>query len=121
MEVLYVRNFYFLSINNFYKVCKIADYSFPYIIFILSIVSSAAHFAIQLDQSVTSLIVSTLMDKRNIVILFGHWVLHAYGIVSITQLTKPALHTSLIVLVPLPALFYILTARFTDPSKLHID
>lgn len=98
-----------------------SDYSFPYIIFILSIVSSAAHFAIQLDQSVTALIISTLVDERNIVILFGHWALHAYGIIAITQLTRPALHTSLIVLVPLPALFYIFTARFTDPSKLHID
>lgn len=99
----------------------ISDYSFPYIIFILSIVSSAAHFAIQLDQSVTSLIISTFVDERNIVILLGHWALHAYGIIAITQLTRPAIHASLIVLVPLPALFYILTARFTDPNKLHID
>lgn len=99
----------------------VLDYSFPYIIFILSIVTSAAHFAIQLDQSMTALIISTFVDKRNIVILLGHWALHAYGIVAITQLTRPALHSSLIVLVPLPALFYILTARFTDPCKLHVD
>lgn len=88
---------------------------------ILSVISSAAHFSIQLDQSVTSLIVSTFVDERNIVILFGHWALHAYGIIAITQLARPALHASLIILVPLPALFYIFTARFTDPSKLHVD
>lgn len=98
-----------------------SDYSFPYIVVILSVISSAAHFSIQLDQSVHSLIVSTLLDERNIVILVGHWALHAYGIIAITQLAKPALHASLILLVPLPALFYVFTARFTDPSKLHID
>lgn len=97
------------------------DYSFPYIVVILSVVSSAAHFAIHLDQSVQSLITSTLVEERNIVILLGHWALHAYGIIAITQLTKPAIHASLILLVPLPALFYIFTARFTDPNKLHID
>lgn len=67
------------------------------------------------------LLVSTVTDIRNGVILIGHWLLHAYGIIAITQLQDPILHSSLVALVPLPALFYILTARFTDPSKLHSD
>jgi hypothetical protein len=67
------------------------------------------------------LIISTLLDTRNVVILLGHWILHAYGIIAITQLQDPVLHKALVALVPLPAVFYILTARFTDPNKLHAD
>lgn len=96
-------------------------YSFPYVVIILSVISNAAHFAFKLDQSMRYLIVSTLSDTRNIVILLGHWILHAYGIIAITQLQDPVLDKALLALVPLPAVFYILTARFTDPNKLHAD
>ncbi|KAF2881612.1 hypothetical protein ILUMI_24555 [Ignelater luminosus] len=92
-------------------------YSFPYLIVVLSVISCAAHFAVKIDQTVLSLIITTVVDLRNVIILIGHWCLHAYGIVAITQLTNPTLHALLILLVPLPALFYIFTARFTDPSK----
>ena len=44
----------------------------------------------------------------------GHWALHAYGILAITELRQLSLHLSLLTLVPLPALFYILTARFVQ-------
>ncbi|XP_049778192.1 JNK1/MAPK8-associated membrane protein [Schistocerca cancellata] len=96
-------------------------YSFPYIVIILSVISNAVHFAFKLDQSMRYLVVSTVTEVRNGVILIGHWLLHAYGIIAITQLQDPVLHSSLVALVPLPAVFYILTARFTDPSKLHVD
>ncbi|CAG9830262.1 unnamed protein product [Diabrotica balteata] len=92
-------------------------YCFPHLVLVLSVISCAAHFAVKLDQSIKSLIVSTLVEPRNLVILIGHWCLHAYGLISITQMLNPSLHASLILLIPLPALFYILTARFTDPSK----
>lgn len=94
-------------------------YSYPYLVVILSIVSCAAHFAVKMDQSISSLIMTTLVEPRNIVILVGHWCLHAYGIISITQFTNLKVHGLMILLVPLPALFYIFTARFTDPSKYH--
>lgn len=86
---------------------------------ILSVVSSAAHFALKMDQSISSLIVTTLVEPRNVLILIGHWCLHAYGIISITQLTEPKIHALLIFLVPVPALFYVFTAKFTDPNKCH--
>lgn len=98
----------------------VLDYSFPYLVVILSVVSCAAHFANKMDQSISSLIITTVVDPRNVIILIGHWTLHAYGIVAITQLTNPTVHALLILLVPLPALFYILTARFTDPSKFQM-
>lgn len=98
----------------------VVDYAFPYLIVIISVISCAAHFAIRMDQKVSSLIVTTLVDARNVVILLGHWGLHAYGIIAITQLANPMFHAFLILLVPLPALFYIFTAKFTDPTRLHM-
>lgn len=87
---------------------------------IVSVISCAAHFAVRMDQKMSSLIKTTFSDSRNVAILLGHWCLHAYGIISITQLTNPALHSLMILLVPLPAIFYVCTAKFTDPNKFQI-
>lgn len=59
-----------------------------------------------------ALLRSTITQPRNMVIVMAHWCLHAYGIISLTQLTDPLLHSLVLLLVPLPALFYILTARY---------
>ncbi|KAF6204861.1 hypothetical protein GE061_019024 [Apolygus lucorum] len=96
-------------------------YTFPYIVIVLSVISNAAHFAFKIDQSMKALIKSTVTNIRNLLIVLGHWVVHGYGIISLTQLGEPVFHTALLGLVPLPAVFYILTARFTDPHKLHTD
>ncbi|XP_047480874.1 JNK1/MAPK8-associated membrane protein-like [Penaeus chinensis] len=93
-------------------------YSFPYLVIILSVVSNAAHFAFQLDQSMPGLLLGCIRDIRNLVILIGHWGLHAYGIIAIMVLNEKDLYGSLCALVPLPAVFYILTSRFTDPSNM---
>lgn len=98
--------------------CGLLYYSFPYVMVVVSLVTSATHFAIQLDQSVKSLLWSCLKDKRNVAVILGHWILHAYCIVAITQLSNPTFHAPLIALVPLPTLFYIVTVNFTDPEKL---
>jgi len=94
-------------------------YSYPYIVIILSIVSCAAHYAFKLNQSAKALLLSTVTDTRNAVIVLGHWALHAYGIVAVTQLKEPSLHLPLLGLVPVPAIFYILTARFTAPERIN--
>ncbi|MCL4123723.1 UNVERIFIED_CONTAM: hypothetical protein GTU68_039201 [Idotea baltica] len=88
-------------------------YSFPYIVIIMSIISNAAYFAYQLDQSMKQLLLGTLRNGRSLVILFGHWFLHAYGIIAATQLQYPAL----LFLIPLPSLFYIFTSKFSEPSS----
>lgn len=97
------------------------DYTFPYIVIISSLISSATHFAYKVDQSMASLVVSTFTDLRNFVILIAHWLFHAYGIIAVTELKDPVFHWSLMALVPCPTIFYILTAKFTDPSKLHVE
>jgi hypothetical protein len=53
-----------------------------------------------------------------LVVLFSHWLLHAYGIISISRLDKLEQDLPLLALVPGPALFYLLTARFTEPSRI---
>ena len=95
--------------------------SYPYIVLVLSLVSSAAHFAFKLDQSAKALVTGCCRDTRNLVILLGHWLLHAFGIAAITQLKDPQFHLPLLALVPLPSLFYVATARFTDPSNFSTD
>jgi len=92
-------------------------YSFPYIIIIMSLLSCAANFAFKLDQSVQALFRTTVQDTKNLIVLIGHWGLHGFGIIAVTQL-KETFHFCLLGLVPFPAVFYILTARFTDPEKI---
>ena len=95
--------------------------TFPYIVVILSVISSAAHFAFKLDQSPRALLLGCVTDSRNAIILLGHWCIHAFGILAVTQLREPSLSLSLLGLVPLPSLFYIATARFSDPANFNND
>ncbi len=72
-------------------------------------------------QSIQSLLWESVSDWRNIGVIFCHWFLHAYGIVSITHLENFYRDLYLLVLVPVPAFLYILTASFTDPNKVQGD
>ncbi|CAG5128076.1 unnamed protein product [Candidula unifasciata] len=94
-------------------------YAFPYIIVVVSIITSACHLATEENQKMKDLIKQNFTNVRNLMILLGHWALHAYGIIAITQLTQPVFHASLIAFVPFPTIFYIVTVRFTDPSLMY--
>lgn len=56
--------------------------------------------------------------KKRLVVLFSHWLLHAYAIISISLLDKLEVALPLLALVPGPTLFYIATAKFTEPSRI---
>ncbi|XP_012223461.1 JNK1/MAPK8-associated membrane protein [Linepithema humile] len=96
-------------------------YSFPYITIVLSVLSIASHFAFQLNQTIKALLRSSVSDVKNVMCILGHWMLHGYGVIALATLREISIHPWMLVLVPLPAVFYILTARFTDPHKLHIE
>lgn len=96
-------------------------YSFPYIIIILSTVSNAAHFSFKLNQTVNSLLLSSVTELKNVIVVLGHWLIHGYGIIAIATLRGVSIHPAMLALVPLPALFYIFTIRFTDPHALQIS
>lgn len=93
-------------------------YSFPYIIIISSLVTSAIHMASCRQQGFRDLIIDNVTNIRNLMILIGHWLLHCYGIISLTELQQPALHVPLIILVFTPVIFYLITSTFTDPDNL---
>ncbi len=95
--------------------------AYPYIALVLSLISSATHFAYKLDQTACSLITECFSDCRNFVILLGHWVMHAFGILAITQVRNPLQDLCLLLLVPLPSIFYVTTVRFTDPMNFSGD
>lgn len=59
-----------------------------------------------------------LVRKKRLVVLVSHWLLHAYGIISISKLDKLEQDLPLLALVPAPALFYVLTAKYTEPSRI---
>lgn len=89
-----------------------SDYAFPYLSIIISVLSNAAHFSLKLDQSMKSLVITSVTEFRNIVIILGHWSLLAYGIISIKHFVPWFLF-----LVPVPAIFYIFTAKYTHPDN----
>lgn len=59
-----------------------------------------------------------LVRKKRLIVLFSHWLLHAYGIISISKLNNVYQDLPLLALVPTPALFYLLTAKYTEPSRI---
>uniref|UniRef100_G3NB90 Jnk1/mapk8 associated membrane protein n=1 Tax=Gasterosteus aculeatus aculeatus TaxID=481459 RepID=G3NB90_GASAC len=89
-------------------------YAFPYIILVLSLVTLAVYMSASEIQSFKNL----TAKKKRLVVLFSHWLLHAYGIVSISRLDKLEQDLPLLALVPGPALFYIATAKFTEPNRI---
>ncbi|KAJ3608927.1 hypothetical protein NHX12_023455 [Muraenolepis orangiensis] len=89
-------------------------YAFPYIILVLSLVTLAVYMSASEIQSLKNL----LAKKKRLVVLFSHWVVHAYGIISISRLDRLEQDLPLLALVPGPALFYLITARFTEPTRI---
>ena len=94
--------------------------AYPYIVFVLSVLSSASHFAFKLDQSPRALLCGSVSNARDFVILVGHWLLHAFGVLAITQAVD-AMSLGLLCLVQLPALYYVATSKFTDPVNFTTD
>ncbi|CAD7085171.1 unnamed protein product [Hermetia illucens] len=86
-------------------------YAFPYLSIVISMVSNACHFSLKLKQTMDVLLKTSITELKNLVIIAGHWLLLAYGIISLRQ------HLGLLALVPFPSIFYILTVHFTDPEE----
>uniref|UniRef100_A0A8C0HWZ6 JNK1/MAPK8 associated membrane protein n=2 Tax=Balaenoptera musculus TaxID=9771 RepID=A0A8C0HWZ6_BALMU len=89
-------------------------YAFPYIILVLSLVTLAVYMSASEIENCYDL----LVRKKRLIVLFSHWLLHAYGIISISRVDKLEQDLPLLALVPTPALFYLFTAKFTEPSRI---
>lgn len=80
--------------------------------------TNAVHFSHFERQTVRDLLRAHTTDVRNVVVLVAHWALHVFGIIALTQLRNPVVHGALLGLVPFPAVFYIITVKFTNPDSL---
>ncbi|XP_022091348.1 JNK1/MAPK8-associated membrane protein-like isoform X2 [Acanthaster planci] len=92
-------------------------YSFPYILIISSLITHAIHFAYAEIETLGNL----FSKKRHILILVGHWLCHAYGIIALTRLADPATNLPLLALVLVPMVFYLSTEQFTEPSRIQAN
>ena len=90
-------------------------YSFPYLLLVASSIGTAFYLS------------KTLKSWKNIrmfirvvpvITLLTYCLGNAYGIISITLLQNPVRDSVLLILVFLPALFYFVTYKLTDPEKL---
>lgn len=90
-------------------------YSFPYLVIISSVISIAGHLAARRNQSIRSLI-SESFELRNLEAILSHWLIHGFGLIAslINDYGLDSFYS--LFLIPLPTLFYIFTARFTDPE-----
>ncbi|XP_015487702.1 JNK1/MAPK8-associated membrane protein isoform X1 [Parus major] len=106
-------------------------YAFPYIILVLSLVTLAVYMSASEVEELGNRLNAKrifclfckffkdlLVRKKRLVVLFSHWLLHAYGIISISKLDKLEQDLPLLALVPAPALFYLMTAKYTEPSRI---
>lgn len=91
-------------------------YTFPYITVVMSLFTNAWHLATADDQRMLALLRHSFTNIRSFVVLMGHFLLHMFGIASITRLENPTLHYPLFILSPFPTFFYIFTVRYTDPD-----
>ncbi|XP_048734627.1 JNK1/MAPK8-associated membrane protein-like [Ostrea edulis] len=94
-------------------------YFFSYLVIAVSLITGVIHLSGCDLTSYSSVTKHIVLDGRNLTILVGHWFLHAFGIISLTQLTNLAIHLPILALVPFPTLFFILTIQFSHPSHLE--
>ncbi|XP_031555581.1 JNK1/MAPK8-associated membrane protein-like [Actinia tenebrosa] len=88
-------------------------YTYPYIILVSSVLSTATVLAKNHITGFRQL----LGSKRLVAIMIGHWLLLAYGLLALTQVSKPVVHGPMFFLVTTPVIFYLATSSLTDPSK----
>ncbi|XP_062570241.1 JNK1/MAPK8-associated membrane protein-like [Saccostrea cucullata] len=94
-------------------------YSFSYLVIAASLITGVIHLSGCDLSSYSSVTKDIFLNGRNLTILVGHWFLHAFGIISLTQLTQLEIHLPILALVPFPTIFFILTIQFSHPSHLE--
>jgi len=113
-NAIYTALYFLPALSVIHATCGgLVYFVYQYIILILSVISLAFYFAHQLDQSPKALFLGCFKEPRSFVILMGHWVLHAFGILAVTQFKEPQRDLAFMALVPVPAVFYIATSKFT--------
>lgn len=92
-------------------------YTFPYILAVLAVVFNAIHLSSYPVQTWKKLIVDSI-KPRNLILILADSSLLAFSVCAITELTDFKTHLPFLLLAPLPAVLYILTAPLTDLSDI---
>ncbi len=94
-------------------------YSFPYLFLILSVVSVAFNLCIEYSRCSSSILkMCAPPPPRLVAMVILHWGLHIFAIISVARNESLAHIGKLIILTPLPTLFFFFTVRFTDPAHI---
>ncbi|KAL1768081.1 JNK1/MAPK8-associated membrane protein isoform X2 [Sigmodon hispidus] len=88
-------------------------YAFPYITLVASLANLVVYLVFAKIERY-----SDMMTKDRLFVLFGHWFLHAYGLIALSREHQFEQDMFLLILVPAPTLFYFLTIKFTKPSRI---
>ncbi|XP_060239254.1 JNK1/MAPK8-associated membrane protein-like [Meriones unguiculatus] len=88
-------------------------YTFPYIVLVASLANLVVYLVFAKIESY-----SDLIRKDGLLVLLSHWFLHAYGVIALSRGKQLKQNLILLIFVPVPALFYLLTTKFTKPSRI---
>ncbi|VDP13576.1 unnamed protein product, partial [Soboliphyme baturini] len=98
----------------------LSNYAYPYLILFSTLMLNAAHLAAYREQTFCGIIKETFRCWQNISMLLLFLCLYCYSVASLTEFTNPFFHGGLLGLSPIPSLFYVLTVRLTNPSKIGV-
>jgi len=113
-------------------------FCYPYLTLCLSLITVAIHFALRTERHFATgknrhHDVGPWHQPRNIAIVLAHWLAHAFGILTILvarfessasrtiseEFSLVVPYLPILVTVPLPTAFYLITVPFTDPYVLR--
>lgn len=125
-------------------------FCYPYLTLCLSLITIAIHFALRTERlnrpyaslcrsrhtGAWDLLQDTAKNPRNLAIVLAHWLAHAFGILTILvarfdsassiaslaeEFSRVLPYLPILVTIPIPTVFYLLTVRFTDPQVLKTE
>ncbi|KRZ08299.1 RNA-binding protein 25, partial [Trichinella zimbabwensis] len=97
-----------------------SDYAFPYIILFAAICLNAMHLALYETQTPICILNDMWRKKQNLAVLCVLIYLYLYGILSISRFSSYWVYNVMLLFIPAPSIFYVLTVKFTHPHRLNM-
>ncbi|VDN52751.1 unnamed protein product [Dracunculus medinensis] len=97
---------------------------FPYVALLFSLGLNALHMALELNKTIRRMCLEMITKPHNISILIVHMALFGFSLFSLLS-SRPistdmvSIAVTVIILVPLPSIFYIFTVGITFPVYVH--
>ncbi|KRY35815.1 JNK1/MAPK8-associated membrane protein [Trichinella spiralis] len=100
--------------------CGLIYYAFPYIILFAAICLNAMHLALYETQTPFCILHDMWRKKQNLAVLGVLIYLYLYGILSISRFSSYWVYNVMLLFIPAPSIFYVLTVKFTHPHRLNM-